>query len=1196
MTLARQFQSTPDDLLSSGSVVEGRTKIKVDFAPVWRKYEAAKQAANDALDAAGVSAWYRVPKSHPARKAWEKEVAKAEAELLTGLEAEAKRAGWKPGVANESLDEATATPLYRKLLALRSQFASAAQKVYDAWEQDEEGMDDEYGGGGICQDIADEMAGVVNRRLRGADAHIVDNNGMGDQHVWIIVVQGDEKYAVDIPPGTYETGGGYTWKKIDGVRFNANHVDVYAVPDFEPDQYESVDEAVGAVKKLLLTHQVVHLGAVGRFDVHVAEPLLGSKPFTKPLSVPEYAKLSKAGDALLSPVVDARDIEKNIKIADDRLTAVGIPRQRTTLIVMPITNRNYITGGTTGGWWDRKGHAITVSTSELSTPDTLSRIIAHEWGHDVWGRLPKEKKAEFAQWFARNVGQAATDYARKNQPKISKASKDEVESFVADFWAYGATLYHTRSLKALINAVRGNRELIDQNPKSELRSEYEQDYRTAQDKLEEDAFSKSPRAVLLSSNFDSVWEKMVRSRLSSWWFHEYESLAGRPVMPDNITDMVAYAKKQWRKHVDEHGKHEDLVGFDIEKWAGVVCQNVILSFEASPTVGSDQLSAPAGEDIRLGLKYAGITPTAYAAADDRELWAEMIDLVVNNPDDKRFKTLWKLMQKLVHESTSTTLAGLFESKPINLKTGRDGQDPESVLRTVKAGQLVTFDGAKDFWTVEKVRKQIRKDSIPHDTDPTGPSKDVRYLVVTVTSINSWLQRRNDTFGGTDYAHRTKSFMQEGVESTPPTKGKQIIKIGKYGRFTGYSSSEGKPGMYTKQGDLKDTLLDNPAIDIPTFLKKVNSAMDDLSMPNHEADVVFANYPHGKDVSGWMYPSIKSTVFLNRTLSSTAMSKYAAWKGPRSPHTLVHEYAHDVWYQVLSPKQRDAVNDYYQKNVVPNKTGAVQKLISPTDYGTTKVEEWWAEIVAYSIHKGRVAQEVLDFLVDVMKKKLDTAPAAAKAAPEKTIVATPAPAEPPETPVGKLIKQGDAEIKKEIGDYTLDPRADGSVRVIPVNKGKAHDGGVMAKLAMALGFNRHGKSPFKVRLSTGSQGGIVLFPESVSETAIRSMLSEIEDSEPLDYIDEKGLATTVLGLVGIRHGRRKILTHVDTLSPGDELEVRRAEDPDTRTYWLHFRRTEDGMELLGADGATITALNRQKDMLGYVRELIRNGAKVRHVKK
>ena len=43
-----------------------------------------------------------------------------------------------------------ATSLLAKVNALRPQLAAAAQRVVDAWEQDEDGLDCDLGGGGPC--------------------------------------------------------------------------------------------------------------------------------------------------------------------------------------------------------------------------------------------------------------------------------------------------------------------------------------------------------------------------------------------------------------------------------------------------------------------------------------------------------------------------------------------------------------------------------------------------------------------------------------------------------------------------------------------------------------------------------------------------------------------------------------------------------------------------------------------------------------------------------------------------------------------------------------------------------------------------------------------------------------------------------------------------------------------------------------
>ena len=52
----------------------------------------------------------------------------------------------------------------------------------------------------------------------------------GDEHAYIIVFNDTEAYEVDIPPGVYETGRGYSWKKIEGARIEPENVVINPVP------------------------------------------------------------------------------------------------------------------------------------------------------------------------------------------------------------------------------------------------------------------------------------------------------------------------------------------------------------------------------------------------------------------------------------------------------------------------------------------------------------------------------------------------------------------------------------------------------------------------------------------------------------------------------------------------------------------------------------------------------------------------------------------------------------------------------------------------------------------------------------------------------------------------------------------------------------------------------------------------------
>jgi len=108
------------------------------------------------------------------------------------------------------------------------QLIKAAQQVYDEWQQDDEGYDEELGHGGICQDIAEAISGVLSDY--GIETAVVDNNGMGDQHVWTVAQLNDGIYEIDIPPHLYERGSGYTWKKIPNVRFDETFIHMSKMP------------------------------------------------------------------------------------------------------------------------------------------------------------------------------------------------------------------------------------------------------------------------------------------------------------------------------------------------------------------------------------------------------------------------------------------------------------------------------------------------------------------------------------------------------------------------------------------------------------------------------------------------------------------------------------------------------------------------------------------------------------------------------------------------------------------------------------------------------------------------------------------------------------------------------------------------------------------------------------------------------
>lgn len=121
------------------------------------------------------------------------------------------------------------------IIALRAKMAAAAQAVYDEWEQDDEGESFEYGCGGICDDIASAMAGV----LREAGFEVTTQHDDSENHTAVYVLVEDSVYYVDIPHSIYETGTFYRYRKISDVTFSAGDVVIDVVDNVK---WEEISE------------------------------------------------------------------------------------------------------------------------------------------------------------------------------------------------------------------------------------------------------------------------------------------------------------------------------------------------------------------------------------------------------------------------------------------------------------------------------------------------------------------------------------------------------------------------------------------------------------------------------------------------------------------------------------------------------------------------------------------------------------------------------------------------------------------------------------------------------------------------------------------------------------------------------------------------------------------------------------------
>jgi hypothetical protein len=127
----------------------------------------------------------------------------------------------RPIAASSCICEAIIT-LRQELETLRPQIAAAAQEIYDAWDQ-VDGLDMDLGGGGICDQISAEISGIVANNI---DASIDEYGHDGDDHASVVVSRAGEQYVVDINFRHYESGGGYSWRKIPDVVFTPEMVDI----------------------------------------------------------------------------------------------------------------------------------------------------------------------------------------------------------------------------------------------------------------------------------------------------------------------------------------------------------------------------------------------------------------------------------------------------------------------------------------------------------------------------------------------------------------------------------------------------------------------------------------------------------------------------------------------------------------------------------------------------------------------------------------------------------------------------------------------------------------------------------------------------------------------------------------------------------------------------------------------------------
>lgn len=153
----------------------------------------------------------------------------------------------------EDEDEDCVSDLPQFLDSLKPDFLAAAQKVYDDWDQDDEGYDEMYGSGGICHEIESEMQWVFNRKNTNDNWKV---GGFRDDyacHNYMLAydTKCKEIWEVDIPYHHYETGGGYTWKKIKDVNFDESYIEIRRFGGNYDDWVNSEGDFIGEGKKMI---------------------------------------------------------------------------------------------------------------------------------------------------------------------------------------------------------------------------------------------------------------------------------------------------------------------------------------------------------------------------------------------------------------------------------------------------------------------------------------------------------------------------------------------------------------------------------------------------------------------------------------------------------------------------------------------------------------------------------------------------------------------------------------------------------------------------------------------------------------------------------------------------------------------------------------------------------------------------------
>lgn len=166
---------------------------------------------------------------------------------------------WK-NFLNESYRKVSDFPFISKAAP---RILKRVQEEYNAWQVPTGEQDDyenekyepyfspdgyEQTEGGLCHIFADIIVDEISKE--GIEIYSVSS--CHEQHVYTVfrINEGDMAgvYQLDIPYSVYETGGGFSWKKIKDVEFNVDDFYIYKldsdpgnIKDYVEDYEEDVD-------------------------------------------------------------------------------------------------------------------------------------------------------------------------------------------------------------------------------------------------------------------------------------------------------------------------------------------------------------------------------------------------------------------------------------------------------------------------------------------------------------------------------------------------------------------------------------------------------------------------------------------------------------------------------------------------------------------------------------------------------------------------------------------------------------------------------------------------------------------------------------------------------------------------------------------------------------------------------------------